>query len=339
MSTTDVPTGEAKDTTKGETKTVDSSKSGRKIIILGILACVIILAATGVGVYFGTRPETIEVTTSTATDTLPTVVKAAKIDESSTGVVTIEYTNLLSDRSVISYYLNIENFNLSEFSLAEARLENLAVYLTRSAEPNVDNLGEDFISISNIAGQELPYRLQDRFVPGDYNGVLFGVEDNSITAVSSLESVASSEFSVIVDPDQNIASRPPALIASLSGEYGLAGTLKIDYRNDLVNGQIQSVPILEVDLYPRFGRAPGPYLYLSKRPYGETRHGRLTNDEIFIPIDSAADGGSFSVNGNFEQVLDEIGDVYDLGDYQNGSWVVWCRPFSVWIGGGPIEIV
>jgi hypothetical protein len=123
----------------------------------------------------------------------------------------------------------------------------------------------------------------------------------------------------------------------LSGEYQIGGTLTIDYRNDLVNGQVQSVPILEFDI-PRLASAPGPFLYLSKRPYSETRRGRLTNDEIFIPIDSA-DGGSFSVQGNFEQVLDEIGNVQDLSDYQNGSWVVWCRPFSVWIGGGPIEIV
>jgi hypothetical protein len=421
----------------------------RNKIILGSIACVIILGiAIGVGVYFGTRPDNIEVTTSTATETLPTVIKAAKIEESANGVVTIEYTNLLSDRSVVSYYLNIENFNFAELSLAEANLENLAIYLTRSAEPTVDNLGNDAISIPNIAGQEVPYRLQDGFVPGDYNGVLFGVEDNSITTVSSLEFVASSEFSLIVNPDQNIASPtaaptpspsasptiaptpspsasptiapaaptptpsatpsgaptispapssgtktptaspsdtpsfeptssfsptidptksptksptraptpaptksptraptpaptgaplPPALTASLSGEYQIGGTLTIDYRNDLVNGQVQSVPILEFDI-PRLASAPGPFLYLSKRPYSETRRGRLTNDEIFIPIDSA-DGGSFSVQGNFEQVLDEIGNVQDLSDYQNGSWVVWCRPFSVWIGGGPIEIV
>jgi hypothetical protein len=64
----------------------------------------------------------------------------------------------------------------------------------------------------------------------------------------------------------------------------------------------------------------------------------LTNDDIFIPIDSVG-GGSFSVQGKFEQVLDEIANVYDLSDYQNGSWVVWCRPFSVWLGGGAIEIV
>jgi hypothetical protein len=423
MTTTEIPTGKAKETTRGETKIVGSSMSGRKIIILGIIACIIILAAIGVGVYFATRPESIEVTTSTATETLPTVVKAAKIEDSPNGVVTIEYTNLLSDRSVVSYYLNIENFNLTEFALAGASLENLAIYLTRPAVPTVENLGIRPITIPKIIDQELPYRLQDGFLPGDYNGVLFVVEDNSINAVSSLEPVASSEFSLIVNPDQNIASPtaastsspsasptiapmaptptpsvtpsgtptfspapsgtatpttspsatpsfeptssfsptiaptksptksptraptpsptrtplPPALTASLSGEYRIGGTLTIDYRNDLINGQIQSVPILKFDI-PRLASAPGPYLYLSKRPYSETRRGGLSSDDIFIPIDSG-EGGSFSVQGTFEQVLDEIGNVYDLSDYQNGSWVVWCRPFRVWIGGGRIEIV
>ena len=404
MSTTEIPTGETMEASKGETNTVGSSMSRKKIVILGSIACVIISGlAIGAGVYFATRPDNIEVTTSTATETLPTAIKAAKIQGSPNGLVRIDYANLLSDRAVFSYYLNIENFNFTEFALAEASLENLAIYLTRSADPTVDNLGNDPISIPNIAGQELPYRLQDGFVPGDYNGVLFVVEDSSITGVSSLEFVASSEFSLIVNPDQNIASPtpastsspsaspslasvpptptpsatppgspttsptssfsptidptksptksptraptpaptgaplPPALTASLSGEYRIGGTLTIDYRNDLVNGQIQSVPILEFNI-PRLASAPGPYLYLSKRPYSQTRQGRLTNDEIFIPIDSVG-GGSFSVQGNFEQVLDEIGNVYDLRDYQNGSWVVWCRPFSVWIGGGPIEIV
>jgi hypothetical protein len=128
---------------------------------------------------------------------------------------------------------------------------------------------------------------------------------------------------------------PPALTSSLSGEYRIGGTLTINYRNNLVNGQIRAVPILRFDI-PNLASAPGPFLYLSKRPYSETRRGRLTSDEIFIPIDSV-DEGSFSVQGTFEQVLDEIGNVQDLSDYQNGSWVVWCRPFSVWIGGGAIE--
>jgi hypothetical protein len=93
----------------------------------------------------------------------------------------------LSHRSVVSYYLNIETFKFAEFTLVGASLENLAIYLTRSAEPNVDTLRNDPISIPNIAGQELPYRLQDGFVPGNYNGVLFVVEDDSINAASSLE--------------------------------------------------------------------------------------------------------------------------------------------------------
>lgn len=82
--------------------------------------------------------------------------------------------------------------------------------------------------------------------------------------------------------------------------------------------------------------APDPYLYLSKRPYSETKEGSLTSADIYIPIDEIGDG-SFTAEGRYEQALDEISNVQDLNDYTNGSWIIWCRPFGVWLGGGPIS--
>ena len=88
---------------------------------------------------------------------------------------------------------------------------------------------------------------------------------------------------------------------------------------------------------PEVPRAPGPFLYLSKRPYSETFESRRLDgsQDIFIPLDEGEDG-SFTLQGRFEQELDEIGSAEDLNDYVNGSWIIWCRPFNVWLGGGEI---
>jgi hypothetical protein len=129
---------------------------------------------------------------------------------------------------------------------------------------------------------------------------------------------------------------PPILISSLEGEasYNIAGTITINYITNFVAGKVVDVPRMQFDI-PEAARAPGPFLYLSKRPYSETKNGRLTSSDIAISIDEIGDG-SFTVEGRYDQVLDEVDDVQDLQDYTNGSWIVWCEPFDVWLGGGPI---
>jgi hypothetical protein len=249
MTTTKIPNGGAEVTTEvssdADNKRAGSSTgrgspvmSRTQIIIFGSIACVIILGvAIGTGIYFGTRPENIEVTTSTATETLPTTVNAARISGSPNGFVTIDYTNLLSDPSVLSYYLSIENFIFTEFALAGASLENLAAYLTRSNQPTVEDLGSDPIFIPNIlVDQELPYPLRDGFLPGDYNGVLFAVRDSSIDALSNPELFTSSAFDLIVNPDQNIATptrplpsvSPSSVVPSVSSSLVPSGSPSLE---------------------------------------------------------------------------------------------------------------
>jgi hypothetical protein len=125
------------------------------------------------------------------------------------------------------------------------------------------------------------------------------------------------------------------LRSELSGSYNIDGTITIDYVQAFQNGQVVDLPRLQFEI-PDLADAPGPYLYLSKRAYSETRDGDLEDQDVFIPIDSGSDG-QFNVKGQFEQFLDEIENVQELEDYANGSWIVWCRPFGVWIGGGEIS--
>lgn len=72
--------------------------------------------------------------------------------------------------------------------------------------------------------------------------------------------------------------------------------------------------------------APDAILYLSKDT------GRDVNGAITIWIEGT-NGRRFAKNGNFVQDLE---DDIDLEEYKNGSFVVWCRRFSVYLGGGNI---
>lgn len=128
---------------------------------------------------------------------------------------------------------------------------------------------------------------------------------------------------------------PPILTAQVSGSYNINAMITIDYVQGFENGQVVNRPRLQFDI-PNLSNAPGPYLYLSKRPYSETRRRNLEDDDILISIDSG-ENGQFNVRGRFDQFLDELHSVDDLEDYTNGSWIVWCRPFGVWIGGGSIS--
>lgn len=143
---------------------------------------------------------------------------------------------------------------------------------------------------------------------------------------------------VPVPASSNLNLPPPILRSVLSGKYNLEGiSITIDYVQEFQNGQVVDVPRLRFDI-PSLSDAPGPYLYLSKRPYSETEGGDLEDQDILISIDSGSDG-QFNVKGRFDQFLDEIDNAQDLEDYANGSWIVWCGPFGVYLGGGAISSV
>jgi len=118
---------------------------------------------------------------------------------------------------------------------------------------------------------------------------------------------------------------PPNLVSNLeSQQYNVDGTITMDYVMRFQNSEIVTVPRLRFNI-PEVIRAPGPFLYLSKRPFSETsRRGSELNeeDDIAILIDEVS-GGGFTVEGMFDQILDEIDNIQDLNEYINGSWIVW----------------
>ena len=139
--------------------------------------------------------------------------------------------------------------------------------------------------------------------------------------------------------DNNIDAsmvKPQVLVGDIdgSGSYNIGGSITIDTVMDLKGGEIVDVARLRFDVQPV--SAPGPYLYLSKRPFSETRDANLNEEDVWIPIEGV-ENGSFTKGGMFEQILDEIGNVQDLKEYEGGSFIIWCRPFGVWLGGGTIE--
>lgn len=284
----------------------------------------IIVVLIGGFVYLSLRPENIAVLGTNQEESFPSVIKVAEVPSMAEGsAILLETTeSLITETTTTFYYIRFVDIDLENLDNVE-NPDNLDLILTASSEPTADDLADSMsIVIENVTSVEFPYKLEDVRVVDNINGAIV-VEDGREVAVASFVSV--SDFSSV--------DLPPVLTSSLSGDYGISGTVRIDYVNEFVKGELQPIPRLLLDI-PAINGAPGPYLYLSKRPLSESRNRNLNNDDIYIPIDES--GGSFSVKGRFDQILDEL-SLQDLNEYANGSWVVWCRPFEAWIGGGSIS--
>jgi len=318
-----------------------------------------------------TKAKNIPTTITTQEESLASLIKVAPFFS---GAILLEFTELLDDPTTLYYYINIQDFSFTT-DVQFKNIENVNLYLTASSTPVVTGIHEDkSVKIANVANVEFPFRLSDGFLPGDYNGILLLEED---TSSFSIEELGVASFDLIVDPSQNFGSSvegqqltgsptssptvtalrpsarptqrptprptpapvapqlPPILFSEITGDYNIGGTITIDYISNFVDGNVVSQARMRFNL-PKAASAPGPFLYLSKRPYSETRGKKLDRSDIPIPIDESQ-GGSFTVEGNYDQALDEISNIQNLSEYANGSWIVWCEPFGVWIGGGPIS--
>jgi len=291
-----------------------------KYAIIGIIV-VLIGLGIGLGVWLNNRPVDIEVVQTTQTETSPSVVKFAPITAfGDNSAVLLESTRSLIDDTTF-YYVRLVGIEPEDIT-------NVDLVLTTTATPTSSDLSNAMnIVIKKVASVEFPYKLMDTVDVSTINGAAFAEDGAVVTAAT---------FGSLDDSGLADSTLPPVLESSLSGDYGTQGTIRIEYSNEFVDGEIKPVPLLKFDL-PNAVSAPGPFLYLSKRPLSESRGSDIASDDIFIPLDeSASSGSSFNVKGKFEQVLDEVA-VADIGDYANGSWVVWCRPFGVYIGGGSIS--
>jgi len=77
-----------------------------------------------------------------AEETLPSLIKVAPIG---VGAILIEYTELLEDKSTVFYYLTAQDLNFATLKVV-TDLDNLVLYLTRSAEPTIRD-----VSINDLA--------------------------------------------------------------------------------------------------------------------------------------------------------------------------------------------
>jgi hypothetical protein len=125
---------------------------------------------------------------------------------------------------------------------------------------------------------------------------------------------------------------PIILFSELGGGgYNVGGTITLQYRADIDNnGNVINVPFLLFDNINPVS-APGPFLWMTRR--ANTQHSQILEDDIYIAIDGTQDG-SFTKGGTY--ALDFPEPNVDFSEFVGGSYIVWCEPFSVWIGGGEI---
>ena len=130
-----------------------------------------------------------------------------------------------------------------------------------------------------------------------------------------------------------VAQEDPIILFSQlgGGGYNVGGTITLQYRTDIDNnGNVINVPFL---LFENINpvSAPGPFLWMTRR--ANTRHSQILDNDIYIAIDGTQDG-SFTKGGTY--ALDFPEPNVDFSEFVGGSYIVWCEPFSVWIGGGEI---
>mmetsp|Transcript_24276 Transcript_24276/g.28596 ORF Transcript_24276/g.28596 Transcript_24276/m.28596 type:complete len:370 (+) Transcript_24276:137-1246(+) len=145
----------------------------------------------------------------------------------------------------------------------------------------------------------------------------------SVATTSSMPSGVQSSHPSVFVPPPGIVSLSTQL--SGSGSYTIKGTITLEIVLRLVNGEIVETPSFMFQNIES-PSAPDAFLYLSKDT------GKDVNGAITISIDGASNG-RLARNGNFVQDLDEE---INLEDYKNGSFVVWCKRFGVYLGGGEI---
>ena len=349
-----------------ETETTRCTTKNRRIAFgVGGFLLVTIIVAVAV---LATRPKNLELTESDAMESLPSLIKSAMVGS---GAITIEFTELLDDNSVLFYYVAL-NGGLDVSTIREeTNLENPSLYLTRSEEPMIEDLldSELVLRIGAVSEKNFPLLLSETFLPGDFKGVLL-VDDGAAFAVpfktvdvnrniatptatrdptpkptgtpttSPMPTVTGATRAPTKVPTNapvvppTAAPLPDVLVSTLEGDdYDIGGTITIDYVTTLEGGEAVDLARLRFDVAAV--SAPGPYLYLSKRPFLETEGGNLVDTDIAIDIDGVLNG-AFTMEGRFEQILDEIENVRDLREYDGGSFIIWCRPFGIWLGGGPI---
>jgi len=130
-----------------------------------------------------------------AEETLPSLIKVAPIG---VGAILIEYTELLEDKSTVFYYLTAQDLNFATLKVV-TDLDNLVLYLTRSAEPTIRDVSindlavrfrrrylsvkENALRIGFINSLDFPFKLPDTFFPGDFIGAILG-EENSDETIS-----------------------------------------------------------------------------------------------------------------------------------------------------------
>lgn len=220
---------------------------------------------------------------------------------------------------------------------------------------NLESTKENFV-LPTVKSLNFPYELPSSFDASLYNGGVFvSPDDNRILATfewifedeSVVGTPATTKAPVIEEEGETSTASPAAptrpptaaeetpvvLFSTLSGGYGVGGSITLQYRRDICNdGNVANVPFL---LFSNIAApsAPGPFLWITRRP--NQRFRQIAQNDVYIPFDDTQDG-SFTKSGTY--ILDFPDPDVAASEFIGGCFVVWCEPFSVYIGGGEIVV-
>lgn len=281
--------------------------SKKKKIIVGIVTFV---AGAAIGVPIFWRFAIKAVDTEKAD---PNAIKRGVMDTGTIeggvidGKVVIESSASVSNLNDVTHFLTILDANYSTDADSPINL-----YFTNDVMTDPFNSTETTLMVAGVQNLTFPSTLPSSYGDELFNAGIFFDANNTMIGMFTFDDI------------DDIT-----LISQLSGApgYDIGGKITVSKSRVLQNNEkvVEKTSLLFENI--EVPSAPDAFLYLS------INDDRSVDGDNLIPIDDAG-RGRFVKTGTFVQKLD---DDIDINQFTNGSFIVWCERFSIFLGGGEFK--
>jgi len=282
--------------------------STKKKIIVGIVAFVA-GAAIGVPIFWRFAIKAVDTEKADPNAINREVMNTGTIEGGMIdGQVVIESSVSVSNLSDVTHFLTILDATYPTDADSP-----ISLYFTNDVMTDPFTTNETTLMVAGVQDLTFPSTL-----PSSYGAELFNA---GIFTDASNKMIGMFTFDDIDDT---------TLISQLSGSPGhedVGGKITVSKSRVLQNNEkvVEKTSLFFEDI--EVPSAPDAFLYLS------INDDRSVDGDNLIPIDDAG-RGRFVKTGTFVQKLD---DDIDINLFTNGSFIVWCRRFGLFLGGGAFK--
>jgi len=314
--------------------TTTSKKNRTNWIIAGSVGLVCVVLIAGGLTWHFTRPENADITEAEPNQLAPfSLLRVDPIIGEPLGNVTNpeeqQQTQILGNVSLSTSFIVGEPENTLYF--LTIRLDGWR-YRSSEVRFDLEPFPESGVS-ENALNFGTPIQLPKGFDPTNYVGGSLSWDGLGILGTVAVDDMTS-KFNET--DGGGVSSKSIVLRSELEGwkDYNVAGTIEIKTRSVSSGSSIADEAYLELNIKD-IPRAPDARLYLSKEPLDRGASSLDDDKVLFIEITGHDSSPLMAKKGEYFQDL-TFGREIDLNDFKNGSFIVWCKKFTVYLGGGEI---